>query len=105
MKDIQALERFGLLNGDFFSDSRYTNLWWYLGDKKIGYGDLRSKDIFRIQERLVEGEVFRGYNQHHGSRMQQQENEVIRITSDDIVTPERERVTDETRRKNWLENR
>jgi hypothetical protein len=88
----EALERFGLVNGQFFSTYHFKNLHWYLNGKKIGYGDLRDEDIMKIHVTITEGETFEGFNVFHGSEYQRRSNPVVVITSGTIEYPQSDHV-------------
>jgi len=78
-------ERFRLSQGQFFHNPNQKNRWWELDGEFFGFGDLTSEDIFRIQRQLTEDEIFQGWNEHHGTPMQQSPVPMIRITKHDIV--------------------
>lgn len=84
-------------------DSRSTgfhrNLFWTLNPKTtfpnlitvaIGFGDLDLEDIERISDWMRhpsnDGLIFRGWNEHHGSLMQQFAEPVIEINSKGQLT-------------------
>jgi hypothetical protein len=77
--------RFGIFNGQFFATYRYKNLWWFLDKRPIGFGDLRDQDISKIQEELVEGEEFVGWNEHHNSHFHQTDTPMIRISPGEVL--------------------
>lgn len=85
-----ALERFGLNDGQFYGVWTFKNLWWTLDGVSIGYGDLTDAQIRHIQDNLREGETFRGFNEHHGTRWQQTELPILHITKDRVAFPHRE---------------
>ena len=78
-------DRFGLRQGQFFHDAHKRNLWWELNGDFFGFGDLTGEDVFRIQSLLASNEVFQGWNQHHGTELQQTHYPQIRIRPDDIT--------------------
>jgi hypothetical protein len=78
-------DRFGLRQGQFFHNPHKQNLWWELDGEFFGFGDLTGEDVFRIQSLLAQNEVFQGWNQHHGTGMQQTPYPQIRIRADDIT--------------------
>lgn len=80
-----SAERFGLHDGQFFGHYRYKNLQWFSDGTYIGYGDLRNEDIDRIQQNLHDGEVFEGFNEHHGTEWQQTSTPMVRITTDRVM--------------------
>ena len=82
-------KRFGLRNGMFFATYRLKNQIWKLDGFEFGFGDLREEDIFRIQYELVTGEVFEGFNEHHGSDFQQRKNPMIIIKHHHVKYPTR----------------
>jgi hypothetical protein len=85
-----ARDRFQLNSGQFFGLYLFKNLWWVLNDITIGYGDLRAKDLDNIQMHLVDGEIFLGWNEHHGSDFQQTSYPTVQITKDKISYPRRD---------------
>lgn len=85
MSQQEIAERFGITNGQFFAEYRYKNLWWFLNELACGYGDLREEDILRIQNELVEGEEFIGWNEHHMGRFHQTDTPMIRITNTQVL--------------------
>ncbi|MCA9367098.1 hypothetical protein KC887_02395 [Candidatus Kaiserbacteria bacterium] len=88
MNNNPITDRFGLMNGQFYAYYRYKNLRWFLNDTEFGYGDLTDNQILNISENLGEGEVFRGYNEHHGTRFQQTHLPYLEITKDEILLRE-----------------
>lgn len=80
--------RFYIRNGQFFGLYRFKNLWWHLNGECFGYGDLRTDDILRIKDELLEGEIFEGFNAHHGTNLQQRKTPVVVITKDSVSYPE-----------------
>ena len=78
-------DRFRLTQGQFFATYQCKNNWWELDGEFFGFGDLTSEDVFRIQRQLTEDEVFQGWNEHHGTPMQQSPVPMIRISKHDIV--------------------
>jgi hypothetical protein len=78
-------DRFGLKQGQFFHNPHKKNLWWELDGDFFGFGDLTGEDVYRIQSLLASNEVFQGWNQHHGTELQQHPWPLIRIRHDDIV--------------------
>jgi hypothetical protein len=89
--------RFGLRDAQFFARYIYKNLWWEVDGKFFGFGDITSADVFRIQNRLDNGEIFQGWNEHHGTDWQQTNVPMIRIEKGnimmhvDLVAEEKER--------------
>lgn len=64
IKDLR--ERFGVTNGQFFSEYRFKNLNWYFSDNGVNrmfpgvwfaFGDIREEDIERASKALGEGEA------------------------------------------------
>jgi hypothetical protein len=84
-------ERFGLFDGQFYVYQEHENLQWFLNGERFGFGDLTSEQVHTIQESLNEGEVFEGFNEHHGTEFQQTDHAIICITHDEIHYPSRER--------------
>lgn len=85
-----AAERFGLHHGQFFAENLYNNLFWVLDGETIGYGDIRMQDLAQILNNLKAGEVFEGFNEHHGSEFQQTEHAMIKVTDGVISFPNHE---------------
>lgn len=81
----EICKRFHLRDGVFWGEYRHKNLHWFLNDKRFGFGDLRDSDIQIIHMALEPGEVFKGYNEHHGSSFMQRENPVIEINSTEVL--------------------
>lgn len=96
---IEVADRFGLRHGQLWAEYKLKNQQWFLNGKKIGFGDLRTSDILRISNTLEEGEVFEGFNEHHGGQFQQRENPMVTIKLHNIDFPNPVRVSDETRAK------
>lgn len=76
--------RFELCDGQIRSHYTYKNLWWTLNMMLFGYGDINQDDIQRIQDLLSDNEVFRGWNEHHGTESQQTNYPMIIITKKSI---------------------
>jgi len=87
--DKSLCERFGLRNGQFFAYYQFKNLHWHLGEKVVGFGDLREEDVARIQAELRDGEVFFGYHESHGTEHQMRDTPLVFITNKEIVKPKR----------------
>lgn len=87
---IQTHFRFGLMHGQFFAENIYKNLFWVLDGKTIGYGDLRAQDLTLILDNLKPGEVFEGFNEHHGSQWQQTPHAMVKIADGVISFPNHE---------------
>lgn len=88
MTNEEIQTRFELFNGQFFAWYRYKNLQWFLDGVYIGFGDLRDEDILRIAVTLEDGEVFVGWNEHHGSPVQQTNTPMVRISNQHIMLRE-----------------
>jgi hypothetical protein len=91
LRNSQALcDRFGLKNGQVFSDYTYKNLWWQLDNGAsvifFGFGDLRRSDILHIQLLLSGGETFKGWHENHGTPLQRSNVPIVQISSDGIKT-------------------
>ena len=82
-------ERLGLRDGQFFAYFINKNLIWTLNGERFGFGDIRIEDVGRIREGLNENEVFEGWNEHHGTRWQQTDVPMVRITSELVTYPHR----------------
>jgi hypothetical protein len=85
-----AFGRFRLRDGRVLADYEFKNLWWVLDGVTIGYGDLDRSDIEHIQYQLNEGEVFIGWNEHHGTDFQQVKEPMVRITKNNITYPHKD---------------
>lgn len=88
MNQEATRERFGLKDGQFFAVNRKKNLQWVLNEEPFGFGDLRDEDIQRIQGDLSKGEIFKGFNEHHGTEFQQRKNPVVIIVADGHSFPD-----------------
>lgn len=81
----EMCNRFGLRNGQFFANYACKNVWWELDGEFFGYGDLSAENVFELQRRLEEGEVFQAWNEHHMTDWQQTDTPMLRIKKDDIM--------------------
>lgn len=100
-RDDEMCERFGLRDGQMrppgpaFQKNRH---WHVEGeDFSFGYGDLSQEDLERIQATLDDHEVFLGWNEHHGSNIQQTDFPMVRVTNQDISFPHREKMLERRR--------
>lgn len=87
----QTEMRFGFHHGQFFSEYLYKNLHWVLDGETIGFGDIREKDVATLIDTLNAGEVFEGFNEHHGTRFQQTPRAMIMIMDGVISFPYKEK--------------
>ena len=85
-----AETRFGMHHGQFFGEYMFKNLHWVLDGNVIGFGDLRQVDISALLNNLKPGEVFEGFNEHHGSQFQQTDHAMVKITDGVISFPVRD---------------
>jgi len=84
MNKQELRERFGVIDGHFFSYWFYKNLRLHFGDEEFCFTDLRLEDIERIQAELKPGETITGWNEHHGTRFQQGNTPMVVITHDRV---------------------
>lgn len=79
IQERELQSRFSLSNGQMRSPYRFKNVRWYLNGEYFGCGDLIDSDIERIAMCLDNGELFEGFNEHHGGAFQQTTFPYIRI--------------------------
>lgn len=77
----ELLDRFKLTNEQSFTDAVSRNLYWFVGDTRIGHGDLRREDIEWIMLELKDGEEFVGWNEKQGKNFPREHYPMIRITN------------------------
>lgn len=78
-------DRLGLTDGQFFAVNLYKNLWWYLNDMPIGYGDITLANVGIITKNLDSREVFTGYFEQGGDDPEVRKL-AITMTSEDVIS-------------------
>jgi hypothetical protein len=77
----EVLDRFKLTNEQSSTDPVVRNVYWFLGDRRIGHGDLSRENIEWIMLELKDDEEFVGWIEKQGKNDALRNYPMIRITN------------------------